>query len=114
MEESLSQTAMVRIAFVMQVDPAKHDEYRARHAPIWPELEAVLRAHGVVGYSIFLDPPTSQLFAFAEVEDRAQWDAIAQTDVCQRWWRSMSAMMPSNADFSPVSRELQEVFRIER
>ena len=105
---------MLRIAFVMQVDPAKHHEYAERPNPIWTELESVLKAHGVSSYSIFLDPPTSQLFAYAEIEDRALWDAVAQTDVCQRWWRHMSEIMPSNDDFSPVSRGLREVFHIEQ
>ncbi|MDP4350223.1 L-rhamnose mutarotase, partial [Escherichia coli] len=34
----------------------------------------------------------------------------ASTDVCQRWWKYMTDVMPANADNSPVSSELQEVF----
>ena len=37
---------MIRKAFVMQVNPDAHAEYQRRHSPIWPELEAVLKAHG--------------------------------------------------------------------
>ena len=37
---------MIRKAFVMQVNPDAHEEYQRRHNPIWPELEAVLKAHG--------------------------------------------------------------------
>jgi len=78
-----------------------------------PELEATLRAHGVHNYSIFLLPQTRQLFAYAEIEDEAQWAAIAQTEVCQRWWRHMGDVMPSNPDHSPVAADLREVFHID-
>lgn len=104
---------MIRKAFVMSVDPGCELEYERRHRPIWPELEAVLKAHGVHNYSIFLHAETRQLFAYAEIEDEARWAAIANTDVCQRWWRHMGDVMPSNADHSPVSRGLKEVFHID-
>jgi len=38
---------MTRRAFVMQVNPGQQEEYRRRHNPIWPELEQVLKEHGV-------------------------------------------------------------------
>jgi L-rhamnose mutarotase len=103
---------MPRIAFRMSVNPGAAAEYERRHRPIWPELEAVLAAHGVTHYSIFHDPVTDDLFACAEIESEAQWRAIADTDVCRRWWQSMRDLMPSNPDASPVTRELREVFHI--
>ena len=72
----------------------------------------VLRSHGVLSYSIFLDPDTNDLFAYAEIESEERWAAIAGTDVCRRWWRSMRELMPSNADDSPQARPLREVFRL--
>ncbi len=104
---------MIRKAFVMSVHTGKESEYQARHSPIWPELEAVLKSHGVHDYSIFLHPETRQLFAFVEIEDQARWDAIAQTEICQRWWASMCELMPSQPDNSPVSCELREVFHLD-
>ena len=105
---------MIRKAFVMSVNPGCEQEYVRRHNPIWPELEDTLRAHGVTSYSIFLNPETRQLFAYAEFEDEARWEAIAATEVCRRWWVSMQPLMPTNPDASPVSLPLQEVFHIER
>lgn len=104
---------MIRKAFVMQVHPDQHQEYERRHRPIWPELEAALQAHGVRTYSIFLHAETSQLFAYAEIEDEDRWAAIADTEVCRRWWNHMKALMPSNPDGSPESMDLREVFHIE-
>lgn len=102
----------MRKAFRMSVHPDRVAEYEVRHNPIWPELEATLRAHGVREYSIYLDPTSHDLFAVAEIESEERWQAIADTDVCRRWWRSMRDLMPSREDDSPVSHDLREVFRM--
>ncbi|MBM4035968.1 MAG: L-rhamnose mutarotase [Planctomycetes bacterium] len=104
---------MIRKAFVMSVNAGQEAEYERRHRPIWPELEAVLKAHGVRNYSIFLHPATRQLFAYAEVESAERWAAIAQTPACKKWWAHMRELMPSNPDNSPVSQPLKEVFHID-
>jgi L-rhamnose mutarotase len=103
---------MIRKAFVMSVQPGQEAEYARRHQPIWQELIDVLKLHGAHRYSIFLHPETRQLFGYVEIEDEARWAAIAQTEVCRRWWEHMSSVMPSNPDHSPVSRELKEVFHL--
>ncbi len=104
---------MIRKAFMMQVNPEQHAEYIKRHNPIWPELEAVLKSHGAHNYSIFLDRENSRLFGYVEIEDERRWDAIAQTPVCNKWWKHMSPIMPSNPDHSPVSKALEMVFHME-
>ncbi len=104
---------MIRKAFKMSVDPEKHAEYERRHNPIWPELEAVLIAHGAHNYSIFLDAETSTLFAYVEIDSEEEWNAIAKTKACRKWWEYMRDIMPSNPDNSPVSTELREVFHLD-
>ena len=96
----------------MAVHPGHEAEYERRHRPIWPDLERTLIEHGVVTYSIYLDPETRDLFGYVEIEDESRWAAIAQTEVCRRWWRHMREIMPANADDSPVARELREVFHV--
>ena len=103
---------MIRKAFVMSVNPDKHDEYQKRHNPIWQELEGILKVNGVHNYSIFLHKETNQLFAYAEIEDEDKWNHIAKTDICKKWWKYMSDIMPSNRDNSPLSIDLTEVFHI--
>ena len=105
---------MIRKAFRMSVHSDHYDEYVRRHNPIWPELQQTLFDHGVVSYSIHLDPTTGDLFAYAEIESEERWQAIAATEVCQRWWRHMRDLMPSNPDNSPVARDLREIFHLER
>ncbi len=97
----------------MRVDPGKEDAYIDRHQPIWEELEQTLLDHGVKTYSIFLDRERSDLFAYAEIEDLERWKAVAETDVCRRWWDYMAPLMPTNPNGSPVSGDLEEVFHIE-
>jgi L-rhamnose mutarotase len=104
---------MIRKAFVMSVNAGSEEEYERRHRPIWPELEKVLRDHGVHNYSIFLHEQTRQLFGYAEIENEEKWAAIAQTPACRKWWIHMKDLMPSNPDSSPVSVSLREVFHID-
>jgi L-rhamnose mutarotase len=104
---------MLRKAFVLSVHPGHEAEYERRHSPIWDELAATLRAHGAHNYSIFLHPATRQLFGYVEIEDEARWNAIAQTPICQKWWKHMGDIMPSNPDHSPVASGLKEVFHLD-
>lgn len=104
---------MIRKAFLMSVDAGSHVEYERRHRPIWDDLRAVLKSHGVSNYSIFLNRETSQLFGYAEIESEELWSAIAGSDECRRWWAYMRDIMPSNDDNSPVSDALDEVFHLD-
>jgi L-rhamnose mutarotase len=103
----------IRKAFVMSVNAGAETEYEKRHNPIWADLENVLKNHGVSNYSIFLHPETRQLFGYAEIENEEQWASIASTEVCQKWWKHMGDVMPSNPDHSPVSTSLREVFHLD-
>lgn len=101
---------MIRKAFVMSVNPGCETEYQHRHDEIWPELQAELKKHGAHNYNIFLNQQTHQLFGFVEVDNEAQWDAMAETAVCQKWWKFMRDVMPTNPDNSPISMDLKPVF----
>ena len=103
---------MIRKAFKMKVYPDKVDEYTKRHNPIWPELEKVLKEHGVHNYSIFLDAETYVLFGYAEIASEEKWNAIADTDICKKWWTHMRDHMETNTDDSPVSVDLISVFHM--
>ena len=104
---------MIRKAIAMSVNEGQEEEYEKRHSPIWADLHAMLKEHGAHNYSIFLHPETRQLFAFVEIEDEAKWAKVADTEVCKRWWKHMSEIMPSHEDHSPKNIELKEVFHID-
>lgn len=103
---------MIRKAFKMSVHADRQEEYTRRHNPIWQEMEEVLLAHGVHSYSIYLDAGSNELFAYVEVESEEQWNAVATTEACQRWWRHMRDVMPHGSDNRPVSVDLVEVFHL--
>lgn len=97
----------------MAIHEGQAAEYQRRHQPIWTELRAALLAHGVQSYSIYLDPETNDLFGYVECENDEQWRAVANSEVCRRWWRHMREIMPANPDDSPVTRDLREVFHLD-
>ena len=104
---------MIRKAFTMTLRPGTHAEYTKRHNPIWPELEDVLRDHGVWTYSIFAHLDTEQLFAYVEIESEELWQEIARTEVCQKWWAHLKDLMLTNDDNSPLKTTLDEVFHVD-
>lgn len=101
---------MERIAFKMQLLKGFEEEYKKRHDKIWPELQELLKNSGIREYSIFLDETTNSLFGVLKVDDRKILDSLPQQEVMQRWWKYMKDIMESNADNSPVSIPLNEVF----
>ena len=46
----------MRACFLLKVRPEKMDEYKARHAQVWPEMLKALRESGWRNYSLFLTP----------------------------------------------------------
>jgi L-rhamnose mutarotase len=103
---------MIRKAFLMKLKPGCQAEYESRHNPIWPELQDVLKQHGAQNYSIFLDRRTDSLFAYVEIQSEELWTQIATTEQCRRWWSHMKELMLTNADGSPVTVTLDELFHL--
>ena len=66
----LGGCTMERIGFTMRLLPGAEAEYRRRHAAVWPEMLAELRAAGRPDYSIFLRG--DDLFGYLEVDDLAR------------------------------------------
>ena len=103
---------MERVAFVMQLHKGCEEEYRRRHASIWPELVALLQAAGIRNYSIYLEEGTLKLFAILQIDDAAALDGLAAQPVMRRWWEYMKDLMDTNPDGSPVVVSLKEMFNL--
>jgi L-rhamnose mutarotase len=67
----------------------------------------------VQNYSIFFDEETHVLFGYAEIESEEKWEAIAETEVCKKWWKHIADIMEANEDNSLVAVELKEVFYLD-
>lgn len=106
---------MKRVAFTLRVKPHLIDEYRRRHAEVWPEMLDALRSTGWNNYSIFL-ATDGQLFFYVETPDfQAALDGMARLEVNQRWQDEMAPFFESidgthaDANFEP----LKEVFHLD-
>ena len=103
----------MRVAFKMYLNEGQKQEYKKRHDALWPELHKLLKDSGVSEYSIFLDEETNTLFAFQKVSgDRGSQD-LGKVEIVQKWWAYMAGIMKTNADNSPVTVPLEEVFFLE-
>jgi L-rhamnose mutarotase len=79
-----------RICFQLQVRPDRLDEYRERHAAVWPAMREALTLTGWRNYSLFLTE-TGQLIGYLECDDFEQsQQAMAETDVNARWQAEMA------------------------
>lgn len=101
---------MARVAFKMKLFKGFEEEYRKRHDALWPELEQLLQKTGISEYSIFLDEETNSLFGVLKIDDPKALDNLPEQPVMKKWWAYMKDIMESNADNSPVSIPLKEVF----
>lgn len=88
---------MQRVAFLMGLKPGFEEEYKRRHAEIWPELLDALHKAGAHNYSIFRHG--EQLFAYLETPDFEQMvKYLAEDPTNARWQIFMQSMMDTEVD----------------
>lgn len=76
--------------FVLHVRPELLDDYRARHAAVWPEMLRALRDSGWGAYSIFAGRD-GLIVGYVETPDLdAAQRAMADTEVNGRWQADMA------------------------
>jgi L-rhamnose mutarotase len=81
---------VARYCFLLQVRPDLLEEYRTRHAHVWPEMLDALRETGWRNYSLFARDD-GLLVGYVEADDLAAAQAaMAATDVNRRWQAEMS------------------------
>lgn len=102
---------MPRVAFVMELKPGNEALYQQKHDEIWPELVETLHGFGIHNYSIYRRDLT--LFAYLECDDPAALAGQRDNPVVQRWWQMMEPLMVYNADGTPWTESLAEVFHLE-
>lgn len=104
---------MKRVAFKMKMTPGMKEEYKRRHDEIWPEIAELIKKSGVSDYSIFLDEETNTLFGVQKVSGGLGSQDLGFNEIQQKWWDYMADIMETNADNSPVSIPLEEVFHLD-
>jgi L-rhamnose mutarotase len=106
---------MPRYCFLLQVRPDLQEEYRQRHAAVWPEMLRALRDSGWRNYSLFARDD-GLLVGYVEADDlAAAQDAMARTDVNTRWQAEMSKYFVGLDGQGPdeAFELLDEVFHLE-
>ncbi|MGZ6256990.1 MAG: L-rhamnose mutarotase [Candidatus Limnocylindrales bacterium] len=104
---------MERVAFAMRLLPGAEAEYRRRHAAVWPEMLAALKAAGARDYSIYLHG--QDLVGVLEVDDFARFRARMEgAPVNARWQAEMQALIDPCLDpTTGFHRRLEEVFHLD-
>src|SRR5215217_9749240 len=104
----------MRVCFRSSIQPALIEEYKRRHAAVWPEMLAALKEAGWHNYSLFLGED-GLLIGYLECDD---FDAVrarmALADVNARWQAEMATLF-ENTDQAPDEgfQVLDEVFNLD-
>lgn len=106
---------MQRICFTLTVKPELLEEYRARHADVWPRMQEALRATGWGNYSLFLRDD-GLLIGYLETDDfQAALDGMARLEVNTEWQAQMAPFFADTdgAAADQAMRTVPEVFHLD-
>jgi L-rhamnose mutarotase len=109
---------VTRVCFQLQVDPSRLDEYRARHAAVWPDMLEAIAASGRRNYSLFLREDGLLIGYYETDDDAASQALLAASPATARWEAEMATFFPDLADgghgrADQSARQLTEVFHLE-
>ena len=91
---------MERYAWKATVLPGKLEEYKTRHANIWPEMKEVLAQAGIRNYTIW--NVGDDLFGYYECDSVSEAARVqAESPVVDRWNEYMKDVM--KMDMDPVT-----------
>jgi len=105
----------MRVSFLLKVRTGMVEEYKRRHAAVWPEMLDALRESGWRNYSLFLRPD-GLLVGYLETDDFARCCArMKEHPVNARWQAEMvpffESLGPGAADDNMFP--LEEVFHLD-
>jgi L-rhamnose mutarotase len=104
-----------RHCFLLRVRPDRMDEYRRRHATVWPEMLQALADTGWRNYTLFLGDD-GLLVGYVEADDlQASLAAMARTEVNARWQAEMAEFFVGLQGNAPDEGFvlLDEIFHLE-
>jgi L-rhamnose mutarotase len=108
--------AMPRVCFQLQVKRDRIEEYKTRHAAVWPDMLQALHQTGWHNYSLFLRED-GLLIGYFETPDSlsAAQAGMAATEVNARWQAEMGELFEQLDGLTPDEGflVLEEVFHLE-
>ncbi len=105
---------MEHVAWKGRIKPGCKEEYKRRHAQIWPEMLATLKSAGICNYTIF--ESDNELFGYYECKYGVEFaeKTQAESPVVSRWNEYMSDILELEMDPETGAQpKLEEVFRME-
>ena len=105
----------MRTCFLLRVRQDKLEEYKARHAQVWPEMLDALRETGWRNYSLFLQPD-GLLVGYVEADDfKKCHEAMMKHPVNARWQAEMAPFFQSSngGTADDFMLPLEEVFHLD-
>ena len=102
-----------RVCFILHVRPDRIDEYRARHADVWPQMRASLSEAGWRNYSLFLRDDGT-LVGYLECDDFAACRArMLEHEVNARWQAEMAPLFALDGEAPDAAiAPIPEIFHL--
>lgn len=106
---------MERVCFRLKVKQSKIDEYKIRHAEVWPEMLLALSETGWHNYSLFLHEDGLLIGYFETPDLDAALKGMSQLEVNSRWQAEMSEFFENIEGKAPDTAftKLEQVFNLE-
>jgi len=110
-----SPNGMARVCFTLQVDPARVEEYRARHAEVWPPMLEALRDAGWHDYTLHLRDDGLLVGTLVTDDLASAQAAMERTEVNGRWQAEMAPFFPALDGRAPDEgmQVLEQVFDLD-
>lgn len=105
----------MRICFLLKIRPEKVEEYRDRHANVWPEFRKALRQTGWKNYSLFLRHDGT-VVGYLETDDFDRCcAAMKEHAINARWQSEMIPFFEAIRNGGPDDNmePLEEVFHLD-
>jgi L-rhamnose mutarotase len=109
------ESRMQRVCFQLNVRRDRIEEYRRRHAEVWPDMLHALAATGWHNYSLFMNDDGLLIGYFETPSLEDALAGMAATDVNRRWQSEMAEFFEELGDARPDTGflQLREVFHLE-
>ncbi|TIH33562.1 L-rhamnose mutarotase [Subtercola vilae] len=104
---------MTRVCFQLSVSPEHLDEYRRRHAAVWPAMLREIEASGRRNYSLFLRPD-GLLIGYYETDSVEASDAYLEASAAAAEWEAHMGDLFDGLDgrADQAATPLEEVFNL--
>jgi L-rhamnose mutarotase len=102
-----------RVCFLMRARQETLDEYKRRHADVWPEMLEALERAGWHNYSLFARSD-GLIVGYVETDDfEAALAAMQEQAVSARWQAEMAPLFEIEAAPDASMQQLQEIFHVD-